>query len=307
MLFHVSLTKVYFLLLLQISRASSADILSNEMRYPSFLRTIPRDYYQTKAIMDLIKAFEWNWIGIIASDDEYGRSALNLLSSLFIDNGVCIAFVKTVPSYARHPSLNNNLNNIMSELKTSTTKVIISFVKDSIMAELFRVAIEQNISRTWIASDNWSNSKLVASIEDIAKVGTIFGFTFASGFIPGIEDYLKNLFPSNDMATNEILDEYKMWRFGCSEDYREYLKCLNSTSDNCPVPASAMHKSPLACIVDDVSRQNDDYLIQYIEVAYSTALSVTAIAQALKNTICKDGTCDKDLQVSPRKVSKSKK
>ncbi|XP_040204351.1 G-protein coupled receptor family C group 6 member A-like [Rana temporaria] len=291
----------------QISRASSADILSNEMRYPSFLRTIPRDYYQTKAIMDLIKAFEWNWIGIIASDDEYGRSALNLLSSLFIDNGVCIAFVKTVPSYARHPSLNNNLNNIMSELKTSTTKVIISFAKDSIMAELFRVAIQQNISRTWIASDNWSNSKLVASIEDIAKVGTIFGFTFASGFIPGIEDYLKNLFPSNDMATNEILDEYKMWRFGCSEDYREYLKCLNSTSDNCPVPASAMHKSPLACIVDDVSRQNDDYLIRYIEVAYSTALSVTAVAQALKNTICKDGTCDKDLQVSPRKLLKELK
>ncbi|XP_073481318.1 G-protein coupled receptor family C group 6 member A-like isoform X2 [Aquarana catesbeiana] len=286
----------------QISRASTADILSNQMRYPSFLRTIPRDFYQTKAIMDLIKAFKWNWIGIIASDDEYGRSALNLLSSLFIDNGVCTAFVKTVPSYARHPSLPNSLYNVISDLKTSTTKVIISFAKDSIMAELFRIAIDENISRTWIASDNWINSKLVASIEGIEKVGTIFGFTFASGFIPGIEDYLKNLFPSNDIATNEILDEYKMWRFGCSEDYREYLRCLNSTADNCTVPASAMHKSPLACIVDDVSWQNDDYLVKFIEVAYSTALSVTATAQALKNIICKDGTCNKDLQVSPRKV-----
>ncbi|XP_073481316.1 G-protein coupled receptor family C group 6 member A-like [Aquarana catesbeiana] len=286
----------------QISIASSANSLIDKMRYPSFLRTIPGDYYQTKAIMDLIKVFEWNWIGIIVSDDEYGLTNLDLLSSLFIKNGVCPALVKTVPSYVKHPYLQESLNNVISDLKNSTAKVVITFTREEIMAELFSVAIHQNLSRTWIASDGWVNSKLVASIEDIAKVGTIFGFTFTSGLVPGIDDYLKNPFLSNDAATNEILDEYKMLRFECSEDYRKYLKCLNSTSGNCPVSASAMHKSPLACIVDDVSQQNDDYLVQYKEQSYSTALAVTAIAQALKNIVCKDGTCDKDLQVSPRKL-----
>ncbi|XP_018428281.1 PREDICTED: G-protein coupled receptor family C group 6 member A-like, partial [Nanorana parkeri] len=287
---------------LRISGASTADILSDEMRYPSFLRTVPKDYYQTKAIMDLIKTFGWNWIGIVVTDDEYGLSSLDLLNSLFKDNGICTAFSRTVSSNVKHPSLQNRLNNVINDLKTSTTKVVIIFAKSSIVAELFRAAIRENISRTWIGSDSWINSNLLASMQDIAKVGTIFGFTFTRVLIPGIEYYLKNLYPPSNGATNEFLNEYKMWRFGCTEEYREYRKCLNSTSDSCPVPASAMHKSPVACTVEDVSLQNDDYLVHNIEIAYSTALSVTAIAQALRNIMCRNGTCDKDLQVSPRKL-----
>ncbi|KAM5163790.1 G-protein coupled receptor family C group 6 member A-like [Mantella aurantiaca] len=286
----------------QISRASSADILSDEMRYPSFLRTIPRDYYQTQAIMDLITTFGWNWIGIITSDDEYGHATLNLLSSLFMENGICMAFSRTLPSYVKHSSLQKRLDKAISDLKTSTAKVVITFAKAPIMVEIFRLVIRHNISRTWIASDSWINYNLVSSVESIEKVGTIFGFTYKNGLIHGIEDYLKNLFPPSDGATNEFLKEYKIWRFGCSEEYREYLKCRNSTSENCIVPASAMHKSPLSCKVDDVYLQNDDYLIQNTEIVYSTALAVTAIAQALKSMVCKNGTCDKDLQVSPRKL-----
>ncbi|XP_018428280.1 PREDICTED: G-protein coupled receptor family C group 6 member A-like [Nanorana parkeri] len=286
----------------QISGTSSADILSDEMRYPSFVRTIPRDYFQTRAIMDLIKTFRWNWIGIIASDDDYGHSAINSLNMLFNDSGICSDFLWTVPSYVNNPSMKYHLNNVISDVKTSTTKVIIIFAKGPVVAELFKEAIHQNISRTWIASDSWINSNLVASMKGIEKVGTIFGFMFRNGLVPGLEDYLRNLYPSSNGTTNEVLDEYKTLRFGCTEEYREYLKCLNSTSKNCSVPELEVDKSPIACTVEDVFLQNDDYLVQNIETVYSTSMAVTAAVQALKNTYCRNGTCDKNLQVSPREL-----
>ncbi|XP_072266158.1 G-protein coupled receptor family C group 6 member A-like [Pyxicephalus adspersus] len=286
----------------QISGASSADILGSEERYASFMRTIPRDYYQTKAIMDLIKTFGWNWIGIIISDDEYGHSALDLLGSLFKNNGICTAFSRTIPSSATHRSLQNRLNNVISDVKTSTAEVVISFANGPVMAELFKEVIRQNVSKTWIASEGWIDSNIVASVEDIQKVGTIFGFGFANGLIPGIEDYLKNPFPFNDGATNEFLDEYKKVHFGCTEEYRAYLNCLNSNSTSCSVPLLEVDKSPLACKGEDVPLQNDDFFLHDLDIAYSTALAVTAIAQALRNIVCRNGTCDKELQVSPRKL-----
>ncbi|KAM5163789.1 G-protein coupled receptor family C group 6 member A-like isoform 2-T2 [Mantella aurantiaca] len=288
----------------QISGASSADVLSDEIRYPSFLRTVPRDYYQTQAIMDLIKTFGWNWIGIIASDDDYGRLALDSLNNLFKENGICSAFSRIVPSNVNHPSAKDHINNIISEIKNSTTNVVIIFSKGTIVFEIFKKVISQNLSRTWIASDIWIHSKLVTSMEGIEKVGTIFGFIFMRGLVPGLENYLRNLYPSSNGTTNEFLDEYKTLRFGCTEEYREYLKCLNATSKNCSVPVLELDKSPLACMVEDVSLQNDDYLLQNIEpgTVYSTSLAVTAIAQALKNTVCRNGTCEKDFQVSPCKL-----
>uniref|UniRef100_A0A8C5QQG4 G-protein coupled receptors family 3 profile domain-containing protein n=1 Tax=Leptobrachium leishanense TaxID=445787 RepID=A0A8C5QQG4_9ANUR len=66
----------------QISPASSAAILSDKVRFPSFLRTVPNDKHQTEAMLKLIKTFRWNWIGLISSDDDYGRSALDFLHRL---------------------------------------------------------------------------------------------------------------------------------------------------------------------------------------------------------------------------------
>ena len=61
----------------QVSYESTAEILSDKIRFPSFLRTVPSDFYQTKAMAHLIRQSGWNWIGAITTDDDYGRLALN--------------------------------------------------------------------------------------------------------------------------------------------------------------------------------------------------------------------------------------
>ncbi|XP_053316267.1 G-protein coupled receptor family C group 6 member A-like [Spea bombifrons] len=286
----------------QISPASSAAVLSNVVKFPSFLRTVPNDIYQTIAIAKLIKSFGWNWVGVIATDDDYGRSAIQYLTEYLGQEQICSAFSKVVPSNVNHSSLPVELDKITQELTKSSANVVVVVVKSSIVIKLFERCIRMNISKVWIATDVWSSSKEVSSIEGIEKVGTILGVDFTVGNVEGFAEFLQTLHPSRQGVSNRFLEEYKELRFGCPDSYRKYLECINSSSKNCILPDYVQRKSPLACIVDNVMSSNDDYLLQNTawSTVYSTSLAVTAIAQSLKNIICKNGKCDKDKEFSPR-------
>ncbi|XP_075057022.1 G-protein coupled receptor family C group 6 member A-like [Mixophyes fleayi] len=288
----------------QISPASSVSLLSDKIRFPSFLRTVPSDTHQTRAIVELIKTFQWNWVGIIASDDDYGRSALDLLNSLFKTEGICTAFSKTVPSYVGHPTLQESLRSVINELNRSSTNVLVVIAKDPVVSKLLKECIKVNISKIWIGSDSWSNSKEVRNIKNIEKVGTVLGLNFKMGHVEGFEDYLKNLQPQIYNATNHGLEEYMQLRFNCTEEYREYLQCINSSSyGNCFLNDSLNLKSPLAC-QKNLSFENDNYLLENIEWSktYSTHLAIIAIAHAIKDILCINGNCENNLDFSPSQV-----
>ncbi|XP_075453822.1 G-protein coupled receptor family C group 6 member A-like isoform X2 [Ascaphus truei] len=177
----------------QISPASSAATLSDKVRFPSFLRTVPSDTHQTKAIAKLIRTLGWNWVGVITSDDDYGRSALHYLNIFLREEGICTAFSQIISTYVDHPSLPGEISNITNELVNCSANVVVVFVKAPIVIKLFKESIRRNISRTWIASDIWSNSNSVSRMENIEKVGTILGLNFKLGHVPGFAEFLKNL------------------------------------------------------------------------------------------------------------------
>uniref|UniRef100_A0A8C5QTG1 G-protein coupled receptors family 3 profile domain-containing protein n=1 Tax=Leptobrachium leishanense TaxID=445787 RepID=A0A8C5QTG1_9ANUR len=299
----------------QISPASSAAILSDKVRFPSFLRTVPNDKHQTEAMLKLIKTFRWNWIGLISSDDDYGRSALDFLHSMFIKEGICTAFTQILPSYLKHPDLPGALEATIRTLNKTSANVVVIISKGPIVLKLFKDLIRLNISKTWIASDAWSTSKEVSKIANIEKLGTVFGFNFKSNLVPGLADYLQNLYLPEDEAINEFIKQYKEARFGCTEDYKKYLECKkassgsNSETNNCSNSDSVQFKSPLACRVENIYSANDDYLLNNTEwgKAYSTYLAITAVSQGLKKLLCKDGICDKNQTLSPRELLKELK
>ncbi|XP_069830300.1 G-protein coupled receptor family C group 6 member A-like [Dendropsophus ebraccatus] len=288
----------------QISPASSAATLSDKIRFPSFLRTIPSDTHQTKAIVELIKTFQWNWVGIISSDDDYGRSAQDILNSLFKVEGICTAFSKTVPSYMDHPLLHESIESALADISGSSTNVVVVIAKGPIVAKLIKECIKQNIAKVWIASDSWSNSMEIMSIKNIEMAGTFLGLNFKIGYIMGFKDYLHNLqYPGQD-SSNRFLEEYKELRFDCTEEYRKYLQCVNSSSGKCVLSSSLEIKSQLACQMDNLSFVNDDYLVENIEWSktYSTHLAVIGIANALSKLLCTDGVCKKTFNFSPNQL-----
>ncbi|KAJ8779772.1 hypothetical protein J1605_012259 [Eschrichtius robustus] len=78
-------------------------------------QTVPSDFYQTKAMAHLIQKSGWNWIGILTTDDDYGRLALNTFAIQTSTNNVCIAFREVLPAF-----LSDNTIELLDVLKSVT-------------------------------------------------------------------------------------------------------------------------------------------------------------------------------------------
>ncbi|XP_070275311.1 G-protein coupled receptor family C group 6 member A isoform X3 [Myotis yumanensis] len=100
----------------QVSYESTAEILSDKIRFPSFLRTVPSDFYQTKAMAHLIQKSGWNWIGIITTDDDYGRLALSTFVLQTMANNVCIAFKEVLPAFLSDNTIEIRINQTLEKI-----------------------------------------------------------------------------------------------------------------------------------------------------------------------------------------------
>ncbi|KAK3548755.1 hypothetical protein QTP70_020328 [Hemibagrus guttatus] len=84
-------------------------------------RTVPSDYYQSKALAQLVKHFGWTWVGALCSDNDYGNNGISAFISTAKEEGICIeyskAFIKT--------DSREKILNMVEMIKASTSKVII--------------------------------------------------------------------------------------------------------------------------------------------------------------------------------------
>ncbi|XP_030221880.1 metabotropic glutamate receptor 3 [Gadus morhua] len=68
----------------QISYASTSAKLSDKSRYDYFARTVPPDFYQAKAMAEILRTFNWTYVSTVASEGDYGETACSGSLSVFI-------------------------------------------------------------------------------------------------------------------------------------------------------------------------------------------------------------------------------
>ena len=190
----------------QISYGSTSRILSDKSRYKGFLRTIPSDEFQAQAMVDFVRFFHWNYVYLMASDDDYGKMGAESFKSAAKTLGVCIPN----EDYINFRSENSDklIYNAMSNLKKATrAKVVIVFSYLFQGERLLLEAQRQNITdRTWVTSDAWGTKTAKVNISKHILNG-IFTFASASRKIPKFENYLRNL-TFESVKGNEWLESY---------------------------------------------------------------------------------------------------
>ncbi|XP_005154764.1 G-protein coupled receptor family C group 6 member A [Melopsittacus undulatus] len=267
----------------QVSPASSAEILSDKIRFPSFFRTIPSDFHQTKAMAHLICESGWNWIGVIATDDDNGRLAVESFGVQAMANNVCIAFKEMLPAYLSDNTFHTKVDHAVEKIvKETRVNVIVVFMRQFHVLKLFKKAIERNVNKIWIASDNWSSAVKISTIPNIRQLGTIVGFGFKSRDISAFEDFLRNL---HKMSTdnNKFLREYIMLLSVCAHlEYYDFQACISNQSQD----------DLLQNVENKHQIWKDDFLSANIEPGFihSTVLAVYTIAYAIKG-LCKNRNC----------------
>ncbi|KAM3936922.1 vomeronasal type-2 receptor 1-like [Leptodactylus fuscus] len=133
----------------QISYGARDPHLSDKRLYPNFFRTVPDDKIQFSAFVKLLERFQWNWVGIITSDDESGRQELQQIIRQFTSHQICVEFTILVSK--------TNYNNVPKVLQKSSTDVIIICGTYSMVYMMFLYNVAHVLkNKTLILPSSWS-------------------------------------------------------------------------------------------------------------------------------------------------------
>uniref|UniRef100_A0A3Q0RAI4 G-protein coupled receptors family 3 profile domain-containing protein n=1 Tax=Amphilophus citrinellus TaxID=61819 RepID=A0A3Q0RAI4_AMPCI len=280
----------YLYISLQISHFATCACLSNRNEYPTFFRTIPSDYYQSRALAKLVKHFGWSWVGALAVNNEYGFSGMAAFIKAAQEYGVCIEYSEAFSS-SDPPS---RLQRITEIIKQSTSKVIMAFMSHREIKLLATELYQHNITGLqWIGSDAWITDLSLTDIKGHKILVGSLGFTVPTAKIPGLEEYLRQLDPSQ-FPNSRFVQEFWEEVFDCS---------LNETVNTQRQPCSGYES------LQNVESQFTD--VSELRFTKNVYKSVYAVAHALDNLIKCDngqqlfssGSCIDPKQIQPWQVS----
>ncbi|XP_062329513.1 extracellular calcium-sensing receptor-like [Osmerus eperlanus] len=116
-----------------VSYYATCSCLSDRQAYPSFFRTIPSDAFQVRAMLQILRRFGWTWVGLLVSDDDYGRHAAHsFLQGLAHDSAGCPAYHEVLPGH----SAPDEYRRIVSVVRASTARVVVVFSNQGYMLPL---------------------------------------------------------------------------------------------------------------------------------------------------------------------------
>ncbi|PIO23408.1 hypothetical protein AB205_0220900, partial [Aquarana catesbeiana] len=102
-----------------ISPRVTDPLLNDREKFPKFYRTITSSWVWYEMVINVLKLFGWNWVGIITSSDGTGEVELQTLRKEMTRHGICIEFVIYLTN-------NVEINRLkMMAIEKSTTDVVV--------------------------------------------------------------------------------------------------------------------------------------------------------------------------------------
>ncbi|KAM4722811.1 extracellular calcium-sensing receptor-like [Rhinophrynus dorsalis] len=177
----------------QISYASALPSLADKIQFPSFVRTVGTVDSQPVAVVQMILHFNWTWVGILASNNDYGDQGSQKLQSEMAKSGICVAFAKTLSI----PPSRENLELIVKIIQQSTANVIVLYAYATELIALLQLVTDQKITgKVWIAVGSWLPSAVFTQKELWTTLNGTVGLAKYSANIPGFRDFLYSIHPS---------------------------------------------------------------------------------------------------------------
>nr|XP_033484510.1 taste receptor type 1 member 1 [Epinephelus lanceolatus] len=251
----------------QISYEASNEMLSNKFLYPAFLRTIPSDKNQVAAMIQLLVRFNWTWIALLGSDNDYGLQGMKSLSQQAPDHGICIAYQGIIPSHS-NDTIEIMRNMVESVLRTKVNTIVV-FSSKSKLSRFFPYVVERNVTgKVWIGTEDWSVATLISEIPNIHTIGTVLGISIKNAALSGFEEFERKVVEAS-MQNNDT----------------QQVSNVTMSSDN-----DCLQSTDLYSLA-----RNKFSLEQYdITSSFNVYKAVYAVAHALHKALgCDSGECQK--------------
>ncbi|CAH2319957.1 taste receptor type 1 member 2 [Pelobates cultripes] len=213
------------LLIPQINIFATSKRLS-DLSLPSCFQTVASSKTQQGAIIDILTFFNWTWIAVLGSSDEYGHHGIQSLIKLATDEDICVAYQGTIPIKipGKEKEWNNSILQIVHNVTSVNVNVIVVLSVDIVVLDFFRQVLDTNLQgKVWIATETWSLSTVIYNLPNIQRLGVVLGIAAKYVDIPGIEEYLSDAY--NQTKGHSLNPDVKE----CNQDCQT---CLNSTESS---------------------------------------------------------------------------
>ncbi|XP_035381440.1 extracellular calcium-sensing receptor-like [Electrophorus electricus] len=262
-----------------ISHYATCECLSDKKKYPSFLRTIPSDYHQSRALAEMVRHFGWTWVGAIRRDDDYGNSGMAAFTQAAQQWDICLEY--SLPFFKTYSQ--EKVLRIIEQIKSSTSRVIVGFVDPSDIEILLDVFLEHNITGyQWVGTEAWILNPLLATLDKHNILQGAIGLAVPKAKVTGLKDFILDLNQVKS-AGSAIFTKYWETIFHCK------YKAKNDSEDS-PSCTGEEELSEMNNIFSDMS------LMPYFNNVYK---GVYAIAHTLHDLLgCKE-TCSTKKQPDP--------
>ncbi|XP_037534345.1 extracellular calcium-sensing receptor-like [Nematolebias whitei] len=194
-----------------ISHFATCACLSDKSRYQSFLRTIPSDYYQSRALAHLVKHFGWTWVGAVRTNDDYGNNGMATFTETAEQLGICLEY--SVPFFRTDSS--EKIQKIIDIIKASTSKVIVAFLSHRDMEVLLHELSLHNLTGyQWVGSESWIFDSQIAENDKNRILDGAIGLSIPKANISGLKEFMLNV-KSLNLSNNYFFTEFWEALFSC--------------------------------------------------------------------------------------------
>ncbi|XP_064597906.1 uncharacterized protein LOC135464409 [Liolophura sinensis] len=225
--------------LVQISHSASATVMTSSDSFSNTYSLVPPDDLQAKAVIELLKQLEWNYVALMHTDDTYGVNGAADIKKLANASGICLAFVEKLSAIRDTAQVQMSLYRILmyggkSRVKTSG---VVFFGSADIAFEVLKQA------------KTFDDHKLQFIFTDSVQFKPdlfMHHYLYASGAlvvepvfrkIRSLEDHLENIY--SDLTKLSKRSETNPW---LEEAFRKATTCnVSTTLTSCERLSNATH------------------------------------------------------------------
>ncbi|XP_048507154.1 metabotropic glutamate receptor 1-like [Athalia rosae] len=196
----------------QIGYSSTSRDLSDKTRYSTFLRVVPSDHYQAQLLVDLVRYFNWTYVSIVNTDENYGQSGIQAFRELAERSGVCVAREDAVLSTAEDAAFDGVLSNLDQD---RAANVVVCFCEGMTMRGLLAASKRLNLTGRFmfIGSDGWADRDDVVEDLEFEAWGSL-SIRIHSPYVSEFDDHYFSLNPYNN-SRNPWFQELWQHKFNC--------------------------------------------------------------------------------------------
>ncbi|KAJ8245458.1 hypothetical protein GJAV_G00270960 [Gymnothorax javanicus] len=264
----------------QISYASTSAKLSDKSRYDYFARTVPPDFYQAKAMAEILRFFNWTYVSTVASEGDYGETGIEAFEQEARLRNICIATAEKVGRSNAKKSYDAVVRQLL--LKPNA-KVAVLFMRSDDARDLLAAATRLNASLTWIASDGWGAQESIVKGNEMAADGAIT-LELAAHPVAEFNRYFQRLRPTANRR-NPWFKEFWEQKFQCAL---------------APGEGGALEPCSTDLTIDDSNFEPESKIMFVVNAVYAMALALHNMHQ----TLCANTThmCDAMKSLDGRKL-----